>query len=84
MSKKVKPEYQIEAVETLPKSKREKVAAYDSIIKDLEGKEKGFYKVSIPNKKATTIYVGLIKRVKDKRDKFKLHMVNKEVYIEKL
>jgi len=84
MSKKTKLEYNIELVETLPKSKRERVVAYDSIIKTMEDKLKGYYKVSIPNKKAATVYIGLMKRIKDKKNIFKLHMVNKELYVEKL
>lgn len=86
MSKKPKAEFAIDKVESLPKSVREKVKAYDTILEDIGKKEQGTYKISMPSKKVMSLYVGLLKRIKtdNLQNQFKIHLINKEVFIEKL
>ncbi|MEM3714214.1 MAG: hypothetical protein QXF82_04625 [Nitrososphaeria archaeon] len=80
MSKKVKLYERVEP----PKVVRpRKVPEYEELIKAIENEQVGWYKVNIPNKKPSTVYVALAKRLKG-RTNLKLHFINKVVYIEKL
>ncbi|MCS7113923.1 MAG: hypothetical protein RMJ15_07060 [Nitrososphaerota archaeon] len=63
--------------------KAKRVLEYDELIKSISNEPKGWYKINIPNRKPSTVYVALAKRLKGRTD-LKLHFINKVVYIEKL
>lgn len=83
MSKEKEP-FKITELEKLPKRKfPAKVLLYDLIIEDIERRGKGVYKIEVPNRKATTVYSALNKRVKDRED-IKLHFIGGVVQLEVL
>lgn len=97
MSKK-KESYIIEPVTELP-SKRFPVKAkiYDDILKDVLSKPKGYYKIIVPDRKPSSVYQVLLKRIKkgsvaigksgeEVKIEFplKIHFIGKTVFIEKL
>lgn len=75
--------FKIEKVEQ-PKRVKTATKVYDDLIASMEKKEAGWYKVTIENKKSSTIYQQLSKKMKDKKDMITLHKVSGEVYIQKL
>jgi len=99
MSKKeTETHYVVEPVSELPRKRFPvKAKVYDDIIKDVLSRPKGHYKIDIPNKKPSSVYQVLAKRIKmgsvavGKSGKeykveypLKIHFINKTVYIEKL
>ena len=73
-----------EPVKKLPQRKfPAKAKVYTDLIDAMEKKPKGFYPIEIEGKKFMTVYIGLSKRLKDKKD-LKLHLRSKQVYLEKL
>ncbi|MEM0007257.1 MAG: hypothetical protein QXR89_03185 [Candidatus Bathyarchaeia archaeon] len=80
MSRKVKLYERVEPPQIV---RPRRVAEYDELIKSIESEPKGWYKVTIPNRKPSTIFVALAKKLRGRRD-LKLHFINKTVYIEKI
>ncbi|MEM3688207.1 MAG: hypothetical protein QXW80_06855 [Candidatus Micrarchaeia archaeon] len=80
MSRKLKLYERVEPPQIV---RPKKVMEYEELIKAIEGEPKGWYKVTIPNRKPSTIFVALAKKLKGRED-LKLHFINKTVYIEKV
>ncbi|MEM3666892.1 MAG: hypothetical protein QW222_07420 [Candidatus Bathyarchaeia archaeon] len=80
MSKKVKLYEPVEAPKIV---KAKKVKEYDELIESISKEPSGWYKINIPDRKSSTVYVALAKKLRCSKD-FKLHFINKTVYIEKL
>ena len=76
--------YKIEPVKKLPISKKvgRRNPVYDNIITEISTKPKGFYKVTIEEKKIGTLYQMFNKRLKGSKT-LKLHIRDKELYLEK-
>jgi hypothetical protein len=73
-----------EPVKKLPPRKfPAKAKVYTDLLEKMNSKPKGFYPITIENKKPMTIYIALSKRLKGRKD-LKLHMRGKTIYIEKL
>ena len=84
MSKREKESFKILPIETLPKRHFPvRQLVYDNILKELESKSKGNYKIEIPNKKSQSVYLALTKRCKNRKN-LKVHFISKTVYVEKL
>jgi hypothetical protein len=85
MSKKrIEKPYAIQPVSELPPTKRKlRETIYDDVIKDLMGKEKGIYKITIEGKTLKTIYPALNKRIIERKLPMKLRVRSGELYIEK-
>jgi len=82
MSKELR--FEVEPVKTLPKSlKRARQPIYDDLIKDIMKRGKGYYKVSIPDRKTKSVYVALSKRLKGNKS-LKLHIRGSDIYLEKV
>jgi hypothetical protein len=83
--KKVEKPFTIELVSELPPAKRKlRETLYDDVIKDLMGKEKGIYKITIEGKTLKTIYPALNKRIVERKLPMKLRVRSGELYIEKI
>lgn len=75
--------FKVEKVNELPGGKRVKSKLYDDIIADVSSKQAGIYCVTVENKKTSTLYQQLGKRLKDNKT-LKLHKRGENIYIEKL
>jgi len=73
-----------EAVDKLPaKAFPRRVLVYDQLLKALDKKPSGIYPIEITDRKPTTSYIALSKRLKGRKD-LKIHFMDKTVFIEKL
>jgi prophage antirepressor-like protein len=85
MSKrKEKPKFEIVPIEELPKAKKLRETIYDEVVKEILKQPKGFYKISIEEKKSSSVYSALAKRITERKLPLKIHARSKEVYLEKL
>ena len=73
--------FKLEKVEP-PKKVKTATKVYRDLIASVENKEPGWYKVTIENKKPSSIYQQLFKLCKNKKD-LSLHKIANQVYIEK-
>ena len=81
--KKVELGFTIVKVDSLPIARKQRVTAYDDLLKELEKQPKGYYNVKMGDKKPKTIYSALVKRLQGKEN-LKLHSRAGEVFIEKV
>jgi hypothetical protein len=82
MSFKIKP------INELPEKKqRKRLKIYDDILTNLENQPRGYYLVTVPDKKNMSVFVALSKRLKGRKGKegtvFKLHFRSGNLYVEK-
>jgi len=57
---------------------------YDDIIEDTLKLEKGYYQITMPNRKSTSIYMGLKKHiVKQNISNLRVHIIKDTCYLEK-
>ena len=80
---------EIKEYEILPVSEplgrfRTGLSTYDDIIRDTLKMDKGYYKVTIPNKLAMSLFVGLQKHIKKQNIlNLKVHIIKDSCYLEK-
>mgnify|MGYP001027438889 CR=1 FL=1 len=78
-------EYRVERVMELPRVRKpqRRLTKYDRLLEDIVSRGRGVYKASMKDTKLSSMYSALSKRVKEKKNA-KLHIRNKELYIEVL
>jgi len=76
--------YVVTPIEQLPPTKKRlRETVYDDIIKDIQGRPKGFYKITIEGKKLKAMYPALNKRIVERKLPMKLRMRSGELFIER-
>jgi|GEM_PF-5419057 hypothetical protein len=74
-------EYEIKKVDKLPPSRARKVTVYDRLLEDTLKKGTGVYEIKIPNRKSSSVYSAISKRIKDRND-IKIHSRSGVIYLE--
>ena len=84
MSKKKETrEYSILPVPSPPTKFRARITMYDDIIQDTLKMDKGYYKITIPNKLSMSIFVALQKRIKRQNlSNLRVHIIKDVCYLE--
>jgi len=63
---------------------RTRITTYDDIIQDTLKMDKGYYKITIPNKLSMSIFVALQKRIKRQNlSNLRVHIIKDTCYLEK-
>lgn len=72
-----------EPVKALPLIERrtQATAEYNKVLKDIQGKGKGYYPITVKGRKVDTVYIALSKRLKDNKS-VKLHKIKGTIYLE--